>query len=122
MKTPKQKLRDKADKLWSQAIFKKIGGKCEKCGKSEGLAAHHIFSRRYSKTRYNLENSLLLCIQHHLYYAHAKGIKETISYAQWVVDYKGKDTFDILDRLSEEYHKPDYNMEILKLTAYLKSR
>ena|SRR3990167_3267414 len=57
---------DKCDKLWSELVRAR-DGKCAYCGKKEYLAAHHIFGRSNSATRFLLENGISLCPSHHVF-------------------------------------------------------
>lgn len=69
-------LNKQLDKLWSQAVRAK--GYCELCGRKPPevvLHAHHIFSRRWFSTRWNLDNGICLCTGDHIYKAH-KDIQE----------------------------------------------
>lgn len=61
-------LRNKADRLWSAAVRKEAGHKCQnpKC-KTSGMRvdAHHIISRNIYNLRYELVNGLCLCVVCH---------------------------------------------------------
>ena len=120
MKTPKQKLKAKCDKLWAEAIQKRDGC-CQypDCGKTERLASHHIFSRRGNKTRHDLDNGVSLCWYHHRFKAHSGDITDQMEYSEWIKGRLGRH-FDIMHKLSKEPCKPDYNLEIIKLTEFLK--
>jgi predicted restriction endonuclease len=56
---------NRLDKLWAEIVRKR--GKCEYpgCNKTEYLNAHHIYSRSKRSTRWDINNSLLLCPLHH---------------------------------------------------------
>lgn len=63
MKSPKTKLMEKADALFSQYWKKKIG-RCEVCGaleKQRPLFIHHIIGRECKKLRYVRENTMVVC-------------------------------------------------------------
>lgn len=69
MKSIEQQL----DDLFSRAVKKKAGYRCELCG-NDGIHAHHIFTRFHIGTRWMLLNGICLCASCHLY-AHTN-IKE----------------------------------------------
>jgi len=47
------------DKLWSEII--RSGGRCEICGKTTNLQAHHVIGRRNLSLRWDLHNGVCLC-------------------------------------------------------------
>lgn len=51
---------------WTRAIWRKAGSKCEVCGSTDDLTAHHILDRkRFPDLRHNKHNGLLLCRECH---------------------------------------------------------
>ena len=59
-----KKMRAEMDKLWSYLILHDQKGNrktCQWCGKRPAQHAHHIISRRYNNTRWDLENGIALC-------------------------------------------------------------
>ncbi len=62
----------KDDIEWAKKIKERDGWTCQRCDKpypekSQGLYAAHIFSRRYKKTRHDLENGVSLCFGCHMW-------------------------------------------------------
>ena len=55
----------KLDALWSTSIKTRAGNRCEICGKVAPLNSHHLFSRRYLALRWELDNGICLCVNHH---------------------------------------------------------
>lgn len=53
----------RADRLWSEVI--RLPGRCEACGDTQRLEAAHIVSRRYNRTRHQLDNGWCLCASCH---------------------------------------------------------
>lgn len=70
-KTSKKAIISKLDIAWSKAVKEKTPY-CIICGRTSYLNAHHIFSRRYMSTRWDLVNGVTLCRGCHLFYAHQK--------------------------------------------------
>jgi hypothetical protein len=59
-KTPRQKIYDILDKMWSLLVRRK--GYCEFCGKTfEVYHAHHLWGRTHVGTRWDLKNGCCLC-------------------------------------------------------------
>lgn len=92
----------KADTMWAKYI--RSFGRCERCGKGQGLQAAHIYSRRYMRIRHDLENGLCLCVGCHFWAHH-----NPVDFTDWVRGYLDD---DILGRLKEKRDnlsvKPDY--------------
>ncbi len=64
LKVPSDKL---LMNLWQEVVKKRAGYKCEypDCRKTEYLNAHHFFSRSRAATKYDPDNGLSLCAEHH---------------------------------------------------------
>lgn len=63
-------LKKEADKLWSRIIHEKWNETCAVCGSHERPQAHHFRSRRFTATRWNTDNGILLCSGCHYGRAH----------------------------------------------------
>ena len=105
-KTEKRKL----DRLFQQAILKR-DEVCQVCGKTEGLNAHHIFSRSRMNTRWDLENGILLCVGHHTFSNLMSAHLAPRAFFQWLEDKKGKKWLDNLEIRSQMIAKNlDYQL------------
>ena len=60
-KVSRKSLVRKLDKLVSQIVIKRDGGKCVVCGSSKQLGAGHLFSRSHYSTRWDLTNVFCQC-------------------------------------------------------------
>ena len=69
-KTERQKLEKKLDDLWRECIRAR-DRTCRVCNHGGRVDAHHIMGRRHKATRWDLENGILLCWNHHVKYGHA---------------------------------------------------
>ena len=58
-RTTRQRLVKTLDKLCSEIVRERE--KCERCGNTEGLHCHHIFSRSYKAVRWDFINLLCVC-------------------------------------------------------------
>ena len=66
MPKPKKKtLTNKLDKAWSKVILSR--GKCEVCGSTNSLNAHHYVSRSNRRLRWCLKNGVCVCAGCHLF-------------------------------------------------------
>jgi len=92
----------KLDIAWAKKI-KEHAGACAICGKESYLNAHHIFSRRYMSTRWDLANGITLCRGCHLYFAHQKYEE----FRDIVVEYMGIEGFMSLKQKSVQIKKWD---------------
>lgn len=106
MKTPRQKIITKLDKLFSQKVRSK--GFCERCGKESNLQCAHIYSRRNKRLRWDFENALCLCAGCHLYWWHL----EPAEAVRWAMTFKN---FEHLDKVMQD-NKP---MKIFELEQLL---
>ena len=53
------------DQLWSQQVKARALLKCELCGSTQGLNAHHIHTRHNHSVRWYLPNGVCLCNECH---------------------------------------------------------
>jgi len=76
---PAKTLDRKELKAWADDIKKRAGFKCEWCNATKYLNAHHIVDRRFLPLRYDRNNSMCLCPNHHKFLrgfsAHANPIR-----------------------------------------------
>lgn len=100
MKSEKQKLIDKADKLWSIAVRNNYHNRCVKCG-GKATASHHIESRIHKNTRWLIDNGIAVCCPCHLHFFHGKPAESM----RWLKDFYG-DRIKKLEKKSQKIFKP----------------
>ena len=83
-------LNKQLDSLWSEAVHLR-DKVCRICGDKKGQA-HHIFTRKNFSTRWDLENGILLCFNHHKNMAHEK----PLDFFDWLIKEGGQDWIDDL--------------------------
>jgi 5-methylcytosine-specific restriction endonuclease McrA len=68
-KKPKRStLVKKLDRLFSAVIHKRDEGQCQMCGREVGkMDCSHIYSRRCSALRWDMNNAVLKCVRCHKY-------------------------------------------------------
>jgi hypothetical protein len=91
-----------ADTRWSATVKINAGLKCEYCGSTKRLAAHHIFTRSNKAVRHYPPNGACLCSGHHIFYAHKRphDFRDWITSvrgAAWWVDLQAKAQIEISD-------------------------
>lgn len=91
-KAHKQKV---LDKMWSAKVRARDGA-CLKCGSISCLNAHHVFGRRHTSTRWDVDNGVTLCMPCHIFWAH----RDVGSFAAWFIGREGKNKFDELSNKS----------------------
>lgn len=96
---------EKCNKLWSQIV--RSPGKCEYCGKTEHLQAHHIFGRSNKAVLWDVDNGVCLCAGCHkfsrIFSAHETPTEFTI----WLFEYKGDIFMENLRAKARVITKPD---------------
>jgi hypothetical protein len=101
-KDSKRAIMKELDIAWAKRI-KEQGRACAVCGRTSYLNAHHIFSRRYMNTRWDIDNGITLCRGCHLYFAHQKYEE----FRDIVLGILGVEGFASLKRESNEIKKWD---------------
>lgn len=89
------------DALWSRAVKKVAGDRCERCYKSNPLNSHHCIGRRNKTLRHVIENGVSLCVACH-FFAEQNGI----AFAKWIVAKRGEEWWtklEIASRLVKQY-------------------
>lgn len=94
------KNKKRLDKLWQRAITAR-DRYCQICGKTEGLNAHHIYSRSRLNTRYDCENGILLCPGCHCFSSLLSAHKAPRAFLRWLENRKGKKWLDMLEIRSQ---------------------
>jgi predicted restriction endonuclease len=101
-KDSKRAIMKELDIAWAKKV-KSLMPECAVCGRTSYLNAHHIFSRRYMSTRWNINNGISLCRGCHLYFAHQKYEE----FRDIVLGILGVEGFASLKRESNEIKKWD---------------
>ena len=79
------------DTAWSQLVKLLWNNKCAYCNGVIDLHAHHVRTRKKKSTRWDADNGILLCGDHHVYntFFSAHGTPE--KFLRWMDQDKGKD-------------------------------
>ena len=104
---PRAKLELELDKAWSGYILSR-DRYCQICGGHGKLSAHHAFGRRHMATRWDVENGVLLCLPHHLYWAH----RDPSGFTEWFKTHVGLEHYERLAEVHRRIEK--HTMEDLQ--------
>ena len=85
---PVRTLERKQLKLWSGDVKERAGFKCEWCGKTEYLNAHHIISKRYKPLRFHRMNGMALCPKHHKFGIGSSAHENPILVIDWLAEHR----------------------------------
>ena len=108
--SPKTRLMHKANKLWKQAVLLK-NNRCEVCGSTFGLTAHHFFPRSSAGHMiYLVENGVSLCQSCH--FKHHFANNPTIHYK--IIARRGENWYKNLEEISKEKHASYRSVEYYK--------
>ncbi len=88
-KTPRRKMIDALDAMFSRKVRARDKA-CLRCGNAKTYT-HHIFSRKYMGTRWDMENGIALCLRHHRM-AHG----DAQEFLAWVISWMGQKAYDKL--------------------------
>lgn len=83
------------DVLWSKLVRHRAGNRCEYCGSTKGLNAHHIFSRANYSTRWDIDNGVSVCVAHHVF-GNDSFHKAPIEMLEWIKSVRGQEWYDAL--------------------------
>jgi len=94
------------DGLWRQAVKKLAGDKCEKCGSTRYLNAHHVFGRRNYAVRWEINNGVALCAKHHTFSNEFSAHQTSTRFKDWIENKRGKKWYQDLNKQANTV-KPD---------------
>ena len=105
-KSPKQKLTEENDKIWSLLVRIRDMFTCQLCGKSsKHVEAAHVFGRSNKNTRWNTRNGIAVCYYCHRFKLHGGRMSEEEK-VKFFKKHLGK-FYEILDNLRKQPVKYD---------------
>jgi len=109
----------KLDDLWSSIIRQK--GKCEFCGKTLYLNAHHYIGRRDFKLRWNVDNGFCLCSGCHTMSSIFSAHQTPHLFCEWARKVRGEDWENNLTKQHNHFGlKQQYDETLAYLQGFLK--
>lgn len=106
-KSERQKLRKKADELWSLAVKINYWNKCAYSWESENLNSHHIESRAHNNTRWDVDNWICLTANHHTFSKEFSAHWTPAKFDKWIREVKWD------DYINDNYKK---SREVIRVT------
>ena len=101
----------KTDRLFTRVVRRTYNFTCQKCGKVyledgdlHNLGVSHYYGRSRESTRYDLDNTTLLC---NLPCHQRWGGEERAEYTEYMINRLGQDRFDLLTLRAHLYSKRD---------------
>lgn len=86
----KKGLKKKLDGLWSELVKREAGNKCEICGETQYLNAHHHIGRRNMRLRWELYNGFCLCSGCHVFRT-LSAHQDPEWFRDWLEENRGED-------------------------------
>lgn len=80
----KKFLKRQADKEWADNVKIAWNHKCAVCGSYNNLNSHHLISRVYLLTRYDLSNGIALCAKHHQFSKVCSPHSGSLGFVMWL--------------------------------------
>ena len=77
-------LKNKCFRLWSELVRRRAGSRCEVCGSTKWLNAHHIVGKRYKPLRFALNNGISLCADHHKLKVGLSAHENPVGFTDWL--------------------------------------
>lgn len=112
----KKTLKNKADKLWREAVWKRDKYQCQVCGK-EARNAHHIVGRRNFRLRWEIDNGITLCPYHHTFSSTFSAHQTPTIFAEWFRDMFPDRHHFLMNRVNEIWDK-NYDRVIKELEGF----
>ena len=107
----------KLDKAWSEAIRK--SGRCEVCGKTTRLNAHHFYSRSIRIVRWDMDNGFCLCVGCHVFSSKFSAHKTPAEFVEWAIEKRGQEWYDNLkERKNSLVKLKDFDVEQILLDIH----
>ena len=103
------------DKAWSAAVKARAGFKCEYCGTSQGLESHHIFSRRKMSVRWDLDNGVCLCWEHHTGDCFFSAHNKPAEFMEWICNKRDIEPLNMKARQTAKYTQADKEEMLIEL-------
>lgn len=85
-------LTNKADRIWSSRVKVRAAGRCERCGRYEGVQSHHVVSRKNRRLRFDVRNGCATCAGCH-WFAH----QHPLAFAKWFAEHRPDDYLFLTD-------------------------
>lgn len=106
--------------LWSLIVRR--GGKCEICGATKGLQAHHVVGKRNKTLRHDPRNGCCLCSGHHKFFIQSAHEDPQWFLNEWFAVHRTEDYNYIWEKKKELSTNMDINFILEVLRGYAKEK
>ena len=97
MKTVSRRSLDKQlDNAWSQLVKLLGNKKCAYCNSETDLQSHHIHTRKNKSTRWDADNGICLCEDHHNYNTFFSAHQTPNKFMEWMDNFRGREFMETL--------------------------
>jgi 5-methylcytosine-specific restriction endonuclease McrA len=76
------------DEIWAKQIKTRDGYECVICGNVFAPNAHHLVPREIKEYRYDLNNGITLCVNHHKFSRKLSAHNAPFAFHLWLAKYK----------------------------------
>ena len=123
-KTIKQTLDKQCEDLWREIALHDANHICEKerCGRYKKLDVHHIITRSVKHLRWDLDNAIVLCSQHHTLSSQFSAHKTPDLFRKWLDKYRGSWYYEKLQYRANFPQKTDLKLTLIYLKQEAKKR
>lgn len=91
----------KADKAWALAAKARDGNQCVICGSTKMLNAHHLIPRQIRALRWDLDNSITLCVLHHRFSRQMSAHQNSLTFFLWLMRNKREQFNKLFIKINE---------------------
>lgn len=91
----------KKDKEWAAGVKDRDGWECVICGSKVKPSAHHLIPREEKTTKYEINNGLTLCPNHHLFSRKISAHNNPLALARWLMLHRPNTWIWIIKKLEE---------------------
>jgi len=77
------------DTAWSQLVKLLGNNKCAYCNSEQDLHSHHIHTRKNKSTRWDTDNGICLCADHHVHNIFFSAHRTPYKFLRWMYVLKG---------------------------------
>lgn len=100
-------------KMWKELVYARADYKCEYCGRTDRIQAHHIYSRSLGPLKYDPDNGASLCPDCHKFNRLHSAHKGSLEFVLFIIKKRGENWLKMIMKKAREPMKK--RIEIYKL-------
>ena len=114
-------IKSSLDIAWSFLVKLLANNRCAYCNREQDLHAHHIHTRKRISTRWDTDNGICLCADHHVHNTYFSAHQTPYKFLKWMDNYMGIEFMEALQVKSNQTLKL-MNFEKQELLEGLKNQ